>query len=157
MSEEKKDGNVIDITELYRQRDSITMEKGSRGDEQTDEEELRAEVLAQEEAEDDEEYEYVPLSEVSNGVGAKIIGFLQEYYMIVAIVLVVGVCLLLSQIGQNVKSIFIAIAFGVLVLGGAYILYEAWQDKKRADREYRHARSVIEPVKKKMKEERDKQ
>lgn len=157
MSQEKKDGNVIDITELYRQRDSITMEKGSRGDEQTDEEELRAEALAQEETEDDEEYEYVPLSEVSNGVGAKIIGFLQEYYMIVAIVLVVGVCLLLSQIGQNVKSIFIAIAFGVLVLGGAYILYEAWQDKKRADREYRHARSVIEPVKKKMKEEREKQ
>lgn len=149
----ENNNNVINIEELYRLRDNISHEKGMVGEEQTDEEELRAELEAEDtSSEDDGEYEYVPISEVSNGVGAKILGFLREYYMLVGIVLIVGVCLLLSNIGQNVKSIFIAIAFGVLALGGTYILYEAWQDKKRAEQEYRHAKNVIEPVKEKIKE-----
>lgn len=135
-------------------RDRITHERGSMGESQTDEEKLRAEIAEEEnDSEDDEEeYEYVPLSQVSNGIGAKIVHLLQEYYMVIGIVLIVAICLLLSNIGANVRAIFIAIAFGALALGGTYILYEAWQDKKRAEREYRHARNVIEPVKEKIKE-----
>lgn len=155
MLDSKKAPNVVDIEELYRLRDNITHERGSVGEEQTDEEVLRAELEEESQSgavDAEQEYEYVPISQVSNGIGSKLVGLLKEYYMVAGIALIVIACLLLANIGQNVKSIFIAIAFGVLVLGGAYILYEAWQDKKRAEAEYRHAKSVIEPVKEKIKE-----
>lgn len=149
--------NAENIDDIVASSPAITMESGGRGAEQTDEAELLA-SLAEEEAQandDGSEYEYVPISQVSNGIGAKIANILREFYMVIGVVIAVAICLLLSAIGQNMKSIFIAIAFGLLVLGGSYILYEAWQDKKRAEREYRHAKSVIEPVKRKMKEQHD--
>lgn len=148
-----KPGNIISVEDIIVSS-GITMETGGRGDAQTDEAELRAAILEEaRESDDGAEYEYVPISEVSNGIGAKVVGALREYYVVIGIALAIIICLLLSAIGQSMKSVFIAIAFGLLVLGGSYILYEAWQDKKRAEQEYRHAKSVIEPVKRKMKEQ----
>lgn len=133
-------------------RSEIRVVKAPRGVDQTDEEELRA-ALAQEENTEDEEYEYVPILEATNGPVAKVLGILREYSIVFVLIIVAALCFGLSVLGTQASSIFIALAFGFIAILGAYILYEAWQDKKRAEERYRHAKAVIEPVKQKIKEE----
>lgn len=139
-----------------RKRSEVRIARVARGSDQTDEHELQYIIEDADQSEEDE-YEYVPITQVSQGPIVVIVALLREYYLIVAAVLIIAVCLLLSAIGRNASSVLIAIAFGALVLGGAYILYEAWKDKKTAEAEYRHAKRVMEPVRKKRREESSKE
>ena len=119
----------------------------------SDEEALRRESKVDEfesNAAGESEYEYVPISEVSHGAIAKILAFLREYSVIVLFILIALACFALSKLGSQMSAVFIAIAFAFIASAAAFILYEAWQQKKEAEAAYKHARDVREPVKRKM-------
>ena len=83
----------------------------------SDEEVLRRESKVGERegnAADESEYEYVPISEVSHGVIAKILAFLREYSVIVLFILIAFVCFTLSKLGSQMSAVFIAIAFAFI-------------------------------------------
>lgn len=117
----------------------------------TDEAKLREE--AQLDTQDDEEYEYVSLSEASEGVVAKIMDIVKENALILLFLGVAIACFILSFIGEYLNSLFIAIAFGFVAVAVAYMLHLMWQEKKEAERKYKHAKEVIEPVKQTMLEQ----
>lgn len=98
------------------------------------------------------EYEYVDVKDATSGIVGKIKEIVDEYRIIVISLVLIAVGSLLSVFAQNATSVFFAIAFGIISAIGIVLIYFAWQDKKKAERELQHAIDVIEPVKRKMKE-----
>lgn len=116
----------------------------------SDEEELQSQANMTED--DSSEYEYVPVMEASQGVISKVVSFLKSYALIIFFVAVSVICIILSKIGSSMSTVFIAIAFGFIAAAIAFILYDAWRNKKAAEAAYKHARDVRDPVKRKMME-----
>lgn len=139
LNKEQIRGSHVEADEIKRQGSAMDV---------SDEEQLQIESNIDED--DGSEYEYVPISQASQGVISKIVSFLREYALIAFFIGISILCLVLSRLGSQMGAIFIAIAFGFIAIAVAYLLYDAWQNKKAADAAYRHALDVREPVKRKM-------
>ena len=99
---------------------------------------------------DDVEYEYVPVSEVTEGFAGKVKDVVVEHFVPIVCAVIVVLCLLIMTLGRHVNSILIAVGFVVIMIIFAIALYAAWKDRKETRDRYEYAKRVQDSVREKV-------
>ena len=99
------------------------------------------------------EYEYVSLSDVTNGWAASLKDFAREHFVPIACIAIVILCLLILGVGRRVNSVLIAVGFVFIMVIFGIALYFAWNERKEAQRKYEYAKKVQELVRDKVMED----
>ena len=98
----------------------------------------------------DVEYEYVPVSEVTDGFIGKVKEMVVEHFVPIACLIIVLLCLFITTVGQYVNSVLIAFGFVVIMIIFAVALYAAWKDRKETRERYEYAKQVQDSVRDKV-------
>ena len=101
------------------------------------------------------EYEYVNLTDVTDGWGASLKEFVGEHIVPIACIATVLLCMLILGVGRRVNSVFIAVGFVFIIVIFGIALYFAWKERQQAQREYEYAKKVQELVRDKVMKDYD--
>lgn len=114
---------------------------------------LRQNEVIDDYEEEEIEYEYVPISEASEGFIAAAVNLVKEHFVVVLILVLILIFVIIYLLNQHVNSVFIALSFGLIAFAMCAILALSWQNKKKAEAEYKRAASVMSDVREMLREE----
>lgn len=104
----------------------------------------------------EEEYEYVPVSEAFSPAVSKVKSFIGEYYVFIICLVLVGLCVLIINVGTTLPSFFVILAFAAIAALLIFAIFSAWKAKKKAEMDYERGKAIYETVHKNMMEEAEK-
>lgn len=102
---------------------------------------------------EDDEYEYVELSEIKGGALGYIAYLLAEYRVFFIALAIIFVCIIVVMLTRNLSTAMFFFAFALLAFLMAVLLRGAWRDRKKAKDEWLKAESLYRASREKAMEQ----
>ena len=101
-------------------------------------------------SDNDDEYEYVELSEITSGIAGKFVYLFQEYGTAIIILGLMVLCIIVFFLINNINSFLFFVAFALLAFLAVVLLRSAWQERKRAKEQWLKAETIYQQCRAKV-------